>query len=219
MNMSRVGRGVGSAGLAVMVVGYAWAVSATRPFTVPAEILLVLPGLIAVAVRLDADARRRQAARERGEEPRRGEARLHRRAVRHGRPWVPTLGDVLWVVLIVVAVAWELAALFQGPRQFHPTLSSITNGLFDRQVVKAVGVVAMAGPRPGGDSPVTAREVTLAGYALLLAAGALLHVAGVRWPQRVPHVGKLFGLLTESAAGRWLIVVLWWWLGWHLFVR
>ena len=33
----------------------------------------------------------------------------------------------MWLVLVALAVGWELAALFSSPRADHPTLSTITD--------------------------------------------------------------------------------------------
>jgi hypothetical protein len=50
------------------------------------------------------------------------------------------------------------------------------------------------------------RTVTLAGYAVLVAAVAVASPRVWPWVRRLPPV-------------RWLLIASWLWLGWHVFVR
>ena len=64
----------------------------------------------------------------------------------------------------------------------------------------------------------TARVITLAGYALLTGMSVLWWIATSRrrslvtWP-------LLLARVTSSRPGRMLLVLAWPWLGWHLFAR
>ena len=62
------------------------------------------------------------------------------------------------------------------------------------------------------------RAVTLAGYALLVAALAGLELTGRVW-HRTSTLGGAVAALARRRAGRWLLLAGWLWLGWHLFVR
>lgn len=46
-------------------------------------------------------------------------------------------GAYLWVVLIAVTAAWELAAYVQQPRHDHPTLSYLANAVLAQHHVRA----------------------------------------------------------------------------------
>ena len=62
------------------------------------------------------------------------------------------------------------------------------------------------------------RTVTLAGYAVIASAMGIVQVVGLL-SARVPTIGTVIRLVTRRAAGRWVLVAGWLWLGWHLFVR
>jgi hypothetical protein len=49
-----------------------------------------------------------------------------------------------WVVLVVGGALWQLAAYVQHPREDHPTLSSLANGLLDSQPARVAAFVAWA---------------------------------------------------------------------------
>ena len=42
-----------------------------------------------------------------------------------------------WAVLVAAGGAWQLAAYLQQPREDHPTLSSLLNGLLDSHPARA----------------------------------------------------------------------------------
>jgi len=62
------------------------------------------------------------------------------------------------------------------------------------------------------------RAVTLAGYALLVAALAGLELTGRVW-HHTSTLGGAVAALGRRRAGRWLLRAGWLWLGWHLFAR
>lgn len=66
----------------------------------------------------------------------------HRRrsGTRAGRAGEASLGP--WAMLAVAAVAWQLAAFVQHPRDDHPTLSSLTNAALDSHVARTAAFVA-----------------------------------------------------------------------------
>ncbi len=62
------------------------------------------------------------------------------------------------------------------------------------------------------------RELTIAGYALCgLAAVALVVVSRLR-PKRFAPLGRVLDRVFASRAARVVIMVFWFWLGWHFFV-
>jgi hypothetical protein len=62
------------------------------------------------------------------------------------------------------------------------------------------------------------RNLTLAGYALLAAAGLAYELAG-HLRGRTPTLARAVLVLTRRPASRALVLTGWLWLGWHLFVR
>jgi hypothetical protein len=62
------------------------------------------------------------------------------------------------------------------------------------------------------------RSVTLAGYAVLLAALLAAEAVGRRW-RRSPTLADVLTSVTRPRPGRWLLLAGWLWVGWHLFVR
>ena len=106
-----------SAGLAV--AAYAWFTTGLRPFTGPALGAVLAGGIAAIAIG--------------------GVLRRHRPI---DRPVRAPPGTGAWLILLVAAVAWELAAYLQRPRSEHPTLSSLANGAFGSHPVRALALVA-----------------------------------------------------------------------------
>jgi hypothetical protein len=64
----------------------------------------------------------------------------------------------------------------------------------------------------------SARFVTLAGFAVLAAAVAAWSVVSTRRPSLVT-LPELLSRITTSRPLRLLMVIAWAWLGWHLFAR
>jgi hypothetical protein len=62
------------------------------------------------------------------------------------------------------------------------------------------------------------RTIFLTAYAVILTAALGFHVAGHVWGRTMTFDGFMRALL-RWAPVRWLIVLAWLWLGWHLFVR
>ncbi|MDQ1489866.1 MAG: hypothetical protein QOJ23_2380 [Actinomycetota bacterium] len=100
--------------------GYAWLTTDLRPFTLPLVAAILMGGLVAVAL---------------------GPNLLPARVPRPGRP--PQL-DV-WAALSAALALWELGAFLQHPRVEHPTLSSLTNTLFQSHVARALGLLMWLG--------------------------------------------------------------------------
>jgi len=67
--------------------------------------------------------------------------------------------------------------------------------------------------------PIPTRTVTIAGFAVLVAAMIALEILARRPGSRIPTVGQWLGYLTRPKLGRVLILLGWWWLGWHYFAR
>lgn len=60
------------------------------------------------------------------------------------------------------------------------------------------------------------RDLTLAGYAVLLVALACWAVIAHR---RHVSFGQLVAMIAVHRVAKWLLLAGWFWLGWHLFVR
>jgi hypothetical protein len=65
----------------------------------------------------------------------------------------------------------------------------------------------------------TTRDITIAGFALLTAIMIALEIIGRRPTSRIPTLGEWLGYAMRSRVGRALILLGWWWLGWHYFAR
>ena len=83
---------------------YTWVAAGFHPFTWPMRIAVAVPVLVAVAFQWRQPA---NLVAEPAPTP------AYRRAV------------MAWIGLLVLAITWELTALFSSPREDHPTLSSI----------------------------------------------------------------------------------------------
>lgn len=62
------------------------------------------------------------------------------------------------------------------------------------------------------------RTIFLTAYAVVVTAAVAFHAAGKVWWRTMTFDGFMRVLL-RWAPVRWLIVLAWLWLGWHLFVR
>jgi hypothetical protein len=62
------------------------------------------------------------------------------------------------------------------------------------------------------------RTIAIIGYCTLGGALLVLEVVGRRL-RVVPTFGDVLSFLMRSGPGRWAVLVGWWWLGWHFFVR
>jgi len=64
----------------------------------------------------------------------------------------------------------------------------------------------------------TAFQLTVAAFAVVTVALVALEGLARRsstWPQ----IGDVFTVLMTRPTGRFLVMLGWWWLGWHFFVR
>ena len=65
----------------------------------------------------------------------------------------------------------------------------------------------------------TIRDITIAGYLLVLAAGVTLQVLAVKQPDRLPSLGRVFTHVMTSRTGRVGVFVAWAWVGLHFFAK
>ncbi len=65
----------------------------------------------------------------------------------------------------------------------------------------------------------SSHAIGIAGYLVLLLAAAALVVLSHRPGRKVATAGQLVASARRSWAGRVALVLVWWWVGWHLFVR
>lgn len=63
------------------------------------------------------------------------------------------------------------------------------------------------------------RAITIAGFALVIAAMVVLEIVARRRTTRIPTAGEWLGYLMRPRVGRVLILLGWWWIGWHYFAR
>jgi hypothetical protein len=100
------------------VLVYAWFASAFRPFTLPEEVMVTIPLVVAVFALL----RSRPAAAEDGDDVRRG-------------VWV-------WRALLAAFLVWELISFVSSPRSDHPTISSIGDWIMSTHAGRFAAFVA-----------------------------------------------------------------------------
>jgi hypothetical protein len=62
------------------------------------------------------------------------------------------------------------------------------------------------------------RELTIAGYLLCGLAGLTLVVLSRRQPARLAPLGRVLDRVFALRAVRVVLLVFWFWLGWHFFV-
>jgi hypothetical protein len=65
----------------------------------------------------------------------------------------------------------------------------------------------------------TPRDVTTAGYGLLVAAAVALTLLARRGDSRLATGTAFLASLMRTPLGRWTVLLGWLWLGWHTFVR
>ena len=63
------------------------------------------------------------------------------------------------------------------------------------------------------------RTITIAGFLAVIGALVVLELMGRSRRTRIPTVGEWLGYVMRPAAGRALILLGWFWLGWHYFAR
>ncbi|MGH9248543.1 MAG: DUF6186 family protein [Acidimicrobiales bacterium] len=63
----------------------------------------------------------------------------------------------------------------------------------------------------------SSREMTIAGFLVL--GAVMVTLVAASWAGRLPRFGEVIDLLGATRAGRVLVVLVWWWLGWHFLVR
>ncbi len=96
-----------------VLAAYAWWAVARPPFSASATAAVLVGGIIAAGASL-------------GQRP---------------RPAVVARRARAWLVLLALGGLWQLAAYLQHPRDEHPTLSSLANGLLDSQPARAAAFV------------------------------------------------------------------------------
>jgi hypothetical protein len=65
----------------------------------------------------------------------------------------------------------------------------------------------------------TTARVAEAGFLLLIALGFVLEMLARRPDAAVPTVAEVVDRCLSTRTGRLLILVTWWWLGWHFLAR
>ena len=74
----------------------------------------------------------------------------------------------------------------------------------------------------GAGAPVimmSTRAITIAGFAIVIVAMFAFEFFARRPGSRIPTVGQWLGYLMRPRIGRVLVLLGWWWLGWHYFAR
>jgi Family of unknown function (DUF6186) len=61
------------------------------------------------------------------------------------------------------------------------------------------------------------RDVTIGGFIVL--GVVMVTLVAASWAGRLPRFGEVVDLLMARRMWRVLVVLIWWWLGWHFLVR
>jgi hypothetical protein len=104
------------AALIAAAAAYAWWATSLRPFTDPALVVVPAGGVAAMVL---------------------GFVLLRPRTAAPA----PARGLAVWVGLVTGLAAWQLATFLQHPRDDHPTISSLTNTLFENRPVRALALL------------------------------------------------------------------------------
>ena len=64
----------------------------------------------------------------------------------------------------------------------------------------------------------TSFEITVMAFAVVTAMMLALELAARR-RESWPRLGDVFSVLVSRSSGRFMVLLGWWWLGWHFFVR
>ena len=65
----------------------------------------------------------------------------------------------------------------------------------------------------------TGKAIILGGYAALVVAAVVLVVHAQRGNRPGSTPAAYLASVTRRPVGRWLVLLLWLWVGWHFFVR
>jgi hypothetical protein len=68
-------------------------------------------------------------------------------------------------------------------------------------------------------SLLSTRAITIAGFVIVITGILILEMQARRPGSRIPTIGQWLGYLMRPKFGRVLILLGWWWLGWHYFAR
>lgn len=109
------------AALIALAAMYAWWATSLRPFTDPALVVVPAGGIAAMALGARLLPPRRLPLRMKAPLP------VRRLAV--------------WVTLTAALAGWQLATFLQHPRSSHPTISSLSNTLFEHRPARATALL------------------------------------------------------------------------------
>lgn len=62
-------------------------------------------------------------------------------------------------------------------------------------------------------------QITIWGFAALGTATLIVEILARRPGSRIPTFSDLVGFVMRERWGRWAMLGLWWWLGWHFLSR
>jgi hypothetical protein len=110
--------------LIVVFVIYAAIATSFKPFTLAMLITVAIPSAVVLTVAVARGWLRPRLATEPSGAPH----RLNR---------TDAVGLAIWLVLIAVALGFQLAMFVSNPRSTYPTLSSLLAGVFDTRVLRA----------------------------------------------------------------------------------
>lgn len=62
-------------------------------------------------------------------------------------------------------------------------------------------------------------QITVWGFMFIGAAAAVIELLARRPGSRIPTFGDIVGFVMRERWGRWAVLGLWWWIGWHVLSR
>jgi len=110
--------------LIVVFVIYAAIATNFKPNTRAMLITIAIPGAVVLTIAVARGWLRPALATDRAGAPR-------------GSNRADAVGLAIWLVLIAVAVGFQLAMFMSNPRSVYPTLSSLLAGVFDTRALRA----------------------------------------------------------------------------------
>jgi hypothetical protein len=111
-------RRLGQAALGVLVVGYCWVASGTKPFTIEALVGVLIPGAVLAAIAYGRPPKRIPPPES-----------------------LDIAGFSYWLIGVAVLFEWEAAAFSDGSHWWHPSLTDLVNLAIATHPLRTVAMV------------------------------------------------------------------------------
>src|SRR5215472_13850658 len=146
-------------------------------------------------------------------------AGAHPAARAAGRPWHVLLADRPHRVLRVGGVRLQGQLVALAPLLHRSDQSAAGPAPGQERGHSGVDAGRLGPGEAVSMPPLPTRAITIVGFLVLVLAMIVLEILARRPGSRIPTVGQWLGYLMRPKLGRFLILLGWWWLGWHYFAR